>query len=340
MEKILKLAQDSAFSLPIDRGNYDFYNHLKAFLKEYNKTYFDCQNEDINKICENIIQSVAEYLNGKPAKAYKIFFETFEFLHKNHFIMWYEKDMISDSLPLLFRVRKNDNYSMFSRSDMFHVPFNKRHLCNTSRYSIAGYPSLYLSTSLKLCCNELRLRKETFLSGTVFKQTKSINGIKIYVLELSIKPSDFLLANNFSGVFDRYYHHRHWNPQLINSEFYQESYFYWYPVIAACSYIRNDANTFAPEYIIPQLLMQCIREKQDENTIYGIRYFPCSSKESSDLGINYVFPTCSFPTTDNFQYCKLLSEVLHLKVPVIFNSNDDIEFIEKKLIDNGEFGKI
>ena len=49
--------------------------------------------------------------------------------------------------------------------DIFHIPYNLRAKISSNRYSISGYPSLYLSTSLELCKQELKkMRKLLFLN--------------------------------------------------------------------------------------------------------------------------------------------------------------------------------
>ncbi len=55
----------------------------------------------------------------------------------------------------LFRVRHVDDSKTCNRCDLFHAPYDKRGKVSSSRYSIAGHPSLYLGTSLELCCEEL-----------------------------------------------------------------------------------------------------------------------------------------------------------------------------------------
>lgn len=47
-----------------------------------------------------------------------------------------------------------DDVKPYSRTRVLHTPYNLRSKVSTSRYSIAGYPSLYLGTSLQLCCKE------------------------------------------------------------------------------------------------------------------------------------------------------------------------------------------
>ncbi|HHG1224449.1 TPA: hypothetical protein ACPUKL_005353, partial [Klebsiella pneumoniae] len=62
-------------------------------------------------------------------------------------------ELCNDDEPL-FRVRKSDA-PLASRRDMFHIPFNQRHLVRAQRFSVAGLPCLYLGTSLYICWREM-----------------------------------------------------------------------------------------------------------------------------------------------------------------------------------------
>ena len=68
---------------------------------------------------------------------------------------------------------------------------------------------------------------------------------KLGILDLGIRPDDF----DFSGAS----HH------CVGERFIL-SYLCWYPVIAACSFVRADSEGFHDEYVIPQLLMQWLRK--------------------------------------------------------------------------------
>lgn len=97
---------------------------------------------------------------------------------------------------MLFRIRNVQNNINYERKDIFHTPYNLRAKVTTCRYSISGYPSLYLGTSIKLCCEESKIA--SFNDITIASRLKiernmlRNNGIVIDVLELGVKPKDFL----------------------------------------------------------------------------------------------------------------------------------------------------
>ena len=54
-----------------------------------------------------------------------------------------------------YRARKCDTYDLFCRTEMMHIPYHKRHLISNQRFSLSGYPCLYLGTSIYGCWEEL-----------------------------------------------------------------------------------------------------------------------------------------------------------------------------------------
>lgn len=54
-----------------------------------------------------------------------------------------------------FRARLSENVVEFSSEDMLHIPFNKRHIVKSERFSIPGLPCLYLGNSSYACWVEM-----------------------------------------------------------------------------------------------------------------------------------------------------------------------------------------
>ena len=74
---------------------------------------------------------------------------------------------------------------------LFHVTSVSNNRC---RYSIAGYPSLYLGTSLDLCREEIHLNPhQDFALASIFKLERTVeySRTNIQVVELGVKPQDF-----------------------------------------------------------------------------------------------------------------------------------------------------
>ncbi|MEJ6949984.1 hypothetical protein [Natronospora cellulosivora (SeqCode)] len=112
----------------------------KRFLYLTDRTY---NSEYVKKIKENI-----DNININNTSVYKIK----ELLIKEIDIL------INDSsLDELYRLRiKNEGENDFEKMDLFHIPFDSYTKIKSYRYSIAGYPCLYLGTSFEVCYEEIR----------------------------------------------------------------------------------------------------------------------------------------------------------------------------------------
>lgn len=267
---------------------------------------------EIASICSEIKSCVQEYHNGFPARAFLILSQIMSKLIQTPLDV-YDKNIprekiIEDKLRL-YRIRKVDCGITYSREDIFHVPVSARSMISTCRYSIAGYPSLYLTTSLKLGLEETTESRKKAIAAR-FQLVRAQENVDIQVLELGIKPQDFVESKVGENEIGRYV-----PLSKLGSRQIRENYLRWYPVIAACSFIRaNRLAPFASEYIIPQLLMQWIRTQSKGNRLMGVRYFSCASIRASDMGFDYVFPVNNCEYKGNF--CSVLREAFVLTKPV------------------------
>jgi hypothetical protein len=344
------------FFLPIRWDGRDFEKTLCALYEHYERAVSVYYNDKIltrkvRKVCRLIIRAVNEYLDGFPAKAFAtvktlmnlLMKEPLEIYEKSVLDQFYEKYANADPLKLYRVVGVPDNMP-YDRKRVFHTPYHLRSKISTNRYSIAGYPSLYLGTSLELCCEETRLNPyENFALASRFQIERNYkyNEVHINVVELAVKPQDFFEE---LGDHQRYGKRRRINPNLLKKN--KDNYLSWYPLIAACSYIRvNKKEPFAVEYVIPQLIMQWIREenahfnkkniKEDRgynhfDALIGIRYFSCASERASEMGFNYVFPTSGTSWKD-LPYCPILTNSFKLTVPKYIHEFCDTSACQREL---------
>lgn len=341
--ELLTIFSDNTLEIPKIWNGYDFYDTLgKHFNKYINHLQDNISQSDLSKIqdvCEYILKSVKEYHNGFPHKAFEAFSHIMKNL-KNSPIGEYQKsgfyNIFDKHDPLkLYRIRNVDQNTIYKRTSIFHTPYFLRSKISTCRYSILGYPCLYLSTSLQLCCEEVpksSMTDYTIASRFQIERDYQQNGkIDIRVIEIGIKPSDFIkLRNDNNNTKDRRFHLNQIN---LNDPLVMGSYLYWYPLIAACSFIRaNKKDPFASEYIIPQLLMQWIRSQSKENKLIGIRYFSCASIKASELGLNYVFPVSGEDEFVHEKYCRILTKAFKITKPVFIHEFDSVEDCQKALI--------
>lgn len=356
---------DKKLHLPIRWNGSDFSVTLETLFNHYIKQLEAISNtqkysynsvkvelKDIKRVCGLLIKVINHYLNGFPAKAYSSFKCAMDLLMRNP-LRIYNKSVMeqfkttdsrhtSDDDLDLFRIVSVQDNKPYSRIRVFHTPYNMRSKVSTSRYSIAGYPSLYLGTSLSLCCEEININPlHSFALASKFKleRTLEYTHTNIRVIELGVKPQDFLNVE-----YDNRIYQRRISKDLLDNSTVKSAYLFWYPLIASCSYIRVDKkDPFAAEYIIPQLLMQWVRNEicsnntDDYNQLVGIRYFSCASLKASDMGFNYVFPTSGNQKSAELPYCSVLAKAFRLTNPVYIHEYEDLHHCEMHLKNSNDY---
>ena len=350
------IMQNPSLSLPIRWDGRDFENAISNLLNEYicelysvneekdkdEGQYYHCINIDINEIetVSNLLkQCIHEYHQGFPATAFGTIKKVMTYLMRTP-LKVYQKS--GDLEPLktdrlyLFRLRGIQDAAMHTRKDLFHVPSCTRSMISRCRYSIAGYPSLYLTTSIELGMEEISSANNNVLVSR-FELIRPQRELNIRVLELGIKPQDFYELNR--EYRDDNQSVRDLSGIDLKDDSIRSNYLRWYPLIAACSFIRANKNSpFSSEYIIPQLLMQWVRKQIRRNELMGIRYFSCASVRASDLGFDYVFPVNNTKYEEG--YCSILRDSFILTNPVYLRDYDSVNQCERYLINSGDLDKI
>lgn len=364
-----QIFSDQRLFLPIQWDGTDFAGTLEKLFSIYiNNIERNVSAEDLNRnhagsthvikqICGLIKNSVGSYLDGFPSKAYIEVEKAMQILVRTPLKIYQksifdqlddtEDRVLNDNLAL-YRLVCVDDYAPYGRARVFHTPYTLRSKVSTSRYSIAGYPSLYLGTSLQLCAEEVSYNlRRSFALASRYKIERCIeyNNTEVDVIELAVKPQDFtgVRRNRESNQTSR----RIISPGLLNNPSVRDAYLLWYPLIAACSYIRtNKKDPFAAEYIVPQLLMQWVRSEiqypnnSDYDKLIGIRYFSCASKRASDLGFNYVFPASGKQHSGQYPYCPVLMKAFRLTAPKYVHESGSIEECSRDLLFETDFEPI
>lgn len=256
--KFEDLIRDKIFSLPLEQlKTQPFDEYIEQFLNEF-LTKVESLDDGVlefdngmgidsefikmtqRKIINGLIQTVKEYYDGAPFKAYERLNKTLRNEIKDLYAILKQKEYLTDESFYRIRVQ-NGNFGL-SSAEMFHIPFELRGKVSTQRFSIPGFPSLYLGQTLYVCWEELNRPEINSFQAARFKSTKAIK-----VLDLTPPMiGDFV----FTGDIYRY--------------------FMTFPLIACCSVkVKNYSDSFKPEYIIPQLLLQWVREN---DRIDGIQY--------------------------------------------------------------------
>lgn len=200
-----------------------------------------CSN--IEYLYSSVVDSINNFLDGCFTESRDIIYELF--FDKRNSKRVPLKVTTLDVNSSFFRMRESRSYDLYDVKEMFHIPFEKRELTTNQRFSISGYPCLYLGSSIYGCWEELH-RPDLDLSNVVL--LKNIERIRL--LDLSIPKLNLQTI----GVYDIY--------NIVLS--------------LVCSLkVHNYNAPFKPEYIIPQNVLSCLvtRNRQPGALSFdGIRY--------------------------------------------------------------------
>lgn len=230
------------------------------------------------------------YLQGRIPSAYDSFrkwFNNKSFIQSRH-----SKYPIFD----FYRCRRNETFgNEYEIGDLFHIPYDKRNFIGNYRYSISGTPALYIAGSVYTCWEELR--RPSF-SNMTFAHITPNEDLNLF---------DMRLMRNISSKIDLSV----WVKRL--------------PLIIFSSLAVAKEGTFKPEYIIPQMLLQCIISR-NSNKVDGIIY----NSFRSNTRLQFFKPTNYNPIFDNIVlaatefkqegYSKDLGEKLLMHYPISYDA--------------------
>lgn len=208
-----------------------------------------------------------------------------------------------------YRMRKVEleEQRNIKRKDLFHIPLDKRGLVQTQRYSVPGYPCLYLAHSVYGCWEEMG--RPDFGKVMVSK----------FVTQFDFKMLDLRVPSKEA-----------WNSDMVRC-------ILIFPfVIASMVQVKNSKDTYKPEYLIPQLLTEWVISKNKENKgneeVVGIIYTSAQKNEdfsfSDDSFDNYAIPVLK--PLGSKKYCKRLVDYFQLTMPTYY----DLEVLRNRKAPN------
>lgn len=180
--------------------------------------------------------------------------------------------------------------------DMFHIPLDKRGLVETQRYSVPGYPCLYLAHRVYGCWEEMGRPAFGTVMVSKFETQKEFK-----LLDLRVPSKE------------------NWDNDMVRC-------LLIFPlVIASMVQVKNSKDKYKPEYLIPQLLTEWVisknREGKKGEEVLGIMY---TSAQKND---DFDYPDDSY---DNFavpvlkplsrkKYCDGLKDYFKLTSPTYYD---------------------
>ena len=313
------------YKTPLNRGNQTSKEYLRSLFDNYiydlksalpynlNRLYGEIMSNKIESkiqiiknLCDEIIEIFELYEEGQQSKAAMVSFDSFNRI-KPYLMMKYTGAWQKE---WFYRIRIYDERKPFSleRKELFHVPLSKKELCATERYSMPGYPCLYLATQPELCWYECKKPKVFAISKFDIPQE-----IENTMCLVDFSEKMIPLAHSF---FCWRYNEKE-EKEIEKIENYLCKFLIIYPLRAACSLIASyDSHvSFKEEYIIPQLLLQWINSDTDFD---GVKYETVSEYNESHCygGANVVFVSKGF---DKDGYARNLKNKIKVATPKIID---------------------
>ena len=264
------------------------------------KVSFDLRR-DVAAVEEMILSTMVQYFKGLPSEA----------------VSEFEKRMLANNLHLFqlipqlgisnldyFRVRKDRGEAINSGKDLFHVPFECRIYCGSYRYSIPGYPSLYLAKKLDIAKLETAITDSESFYASCFHANKELRFI------------DLALTESFETIWERY------------------SLLVFYPLIMACGLkVRNPEASFKPEYVLPQVMAQVFRLHEIPGTFDGFTYISTKVAKPDYMDMNMRnFVLWIKGAEEEKGYSKSLADLFTVSGPIKCHGDRPTEEIENELL--------
>lgn len=254
----------------------------------------------IEMLSHALMEIIELAVAGNRSQAYTRLEEAIDGI-KYHLSMLMTKGDKSALINPMYRFRLGAS-NPITKGDLFHIPFQLRHIVKPMRYSVEGHPSLYLGGSTNVCWRELGKPNQESISVARFQ---AVQGTGLTILNFGFRPRTMaaFVQNDpelFKGCSD----------QAIMIL----GYIVCWPLIASCSVkVPDPKSTERPEYLVPQLLLEWVTKTHD---YHGIRYFSTHYSEYPDdpkTYMNYVFPARKITESG---YCTELCGFFELTEPV------------------------
>jgi len=227
-----------------------------------------------------------------------------------------ERFVSTSKLPLngLYRVRNISlDHPDRSCADNFHIPFSLYNWIGTTRFSLPGYPCLYLASSSLLSSREVKSKSS---EHQVISRYEMWDGVLDKILYLTWRPSmvaQKVLQDGVAGSVTEFL----------------ETYLRLLPFLFVIYHrVQREDGPFRPEYIVSQIMTQWIRLKG----INGIAYLSTRVDYSlldDILAVNFVFPV---PSRSDQDYNSDFGHKFSMSRPIVFRKDVVLEHFQ-----NNEF---
>lgn len=274
-----------------ERLAYGLYRIRKLF-GEHDVTQFQWGTEQANFLrvaetaCAIVFDTYKLALAGRREEALA---QLYSYYFSSDIIELFVEDIKKDTK--FYRLRSSDAYRLFSEEEMFHIPFEKCHKASNYRFSISGMPILYLGSSMYGCWLEEN-QPDIEKANVALYQIDSETCVKCLPLIMPQRKDKVTIERI----------------KLLPL------------ILASTMKVQHPNEPFRPEYVIPQLVTECVLKynaEQKPGYILGIKYL--STKRYTEGNYysgeryNYLYENYAFPPIEyNFygvcpKLCKCFS---------------------------------
>ena len=248
-----RIKKDSEYQEYLQEELNDYFNWIAENYNEY--------TDEVKKITDSIKDAVSLYYKSDFLSAIQ---SIKTIVDGENLLSCDEKMKDKNYTNALFKARVAESTENIKHEDMLHIPFDRRNIVSSQRFSLSGTPCIYLAKSSYTCWLELNSPEENKFFVSAFK----VKGTKRF-LDLTCLTWEELE----DGIEDK----NDIKAKLCT-----------FPLIIATSFLvdENTGSAFHSEYIISELLMNVIAvsDKYD-----GVAYF---SKKFSDKKKYYPINIC------------------------------------------------
>ncbi|ASG29188.1 hypothetical protein [Fusobacterium polymorphum] len=283
-------------------------------------------SSELMSFFEGIKKTYKLWISGETFSA----IQNFEELLKENKLL--EEDDFSINEKIFFRGRNSLN-KILNKYEMFHIPYDKRYLVGNQRFSLSGFPLLYLNSSLKGVLSELNIEEKDSYEKYAFSSFHFNKKAKIYSLDNPFRIYFEKVSNNIDKVIKE--------PSFSSEDL--KKILLKLIIASVCLFEKrvshknqedNGINIFYEEYIIPQALTQVLKK----NKYNGILYPSTRIKETENSGLFNIsnFNLVYFPKyNDKKHYDSMLFESLDISVPIT-----PFELKNNDIISDDEFNSL
>lgn len=231
-------------------------SRYKGFFSEMLESQYSGDLESAHKLAKEVLDDLKaedESIAFSTIKQSMVFSDIDNVIADDR-TMLYDDD--EESTIQFYRAKVSDTYTKYTRPEMLHVPFDKRQFVANERFSISGFPCLYLCSSSYCCWLELGTPKPQHFNVSYFQVDENEE-----ILNLTMNASE-LECFVSSGASEK---------KIITA------FKLWLVSVATSYIVKEKGRTFKSEYVISQLLMLACKN----SGCYGISYY--SKRVDSDF---------------------------------------------------------